>query len=283
MSFEFKKIFENIKKFRGLINEQTGDNAIVDAIENHKILYIYYDGDETILKGYRTIKPFVLGTHNKTGNKVLRAWQDAGSSDSYRGLNRKRRQGHEYHFDHKNRQKPGWRLFRLDGIKSVLPTGEQFNPQNVIKSGGVKYNPNDIDMSSISKAIDKDGLKKFSTTGLDSIEDPDVIGNKVDKSDFDKQAPKFKRFFDAGKKNREATEDEIRDLYDINKKIKKKSPSKMWVVQNEKGDMVLKSDKVIDKIPDEAIVGNLRQLYTKLITDKGQINNNFFDKEEKEL
>jgi predicted DNA-binding transcriptional regulator YafY len=48
---------------------------------------------------------------SKAGNKVVRAWDNEGSS----------------HTAYKGEQPlPGWRLFRLDKILSLKPTGENF-------------------------------------------------------------------------------------------------------------------------------------------------------------
>jgi hypothetical protein len=52
-----------------------------------------------------------LGT-SKAGNKILRAWDDEGAS----------------HTAYKGEQPlPGWRIFRLDKILSIKPTGEVYN------------------------------------------------------------------------------------------------------------------------------------------------------------
>ena len=150
MLTEIKILFNNIGHFRQLLKESVGDSVIVNAINDHKYLYIYYAGDNTVLKGYRTIKPFVLGT-STAGNKVLRAWQEAGSSDSYAGLTGRKREDHEYQFDQKGNMKPGWRLFRVDGITSALPTGKKFS--TATNKLPPLYNPNDKQMTSIVAAV----------------------------------------------------------------------------------------------------------------------------------
>jgi hypothetical protein len=275
---EFKILINNIKGLRKwVLNEGVSDNAMADAINNHKIVHIYYAGDDTYYKGFRTIKPFVLGTHKKTGNKVVRAWQDAGSSDSYMGLNRKPRKGHEFDSDHKGRTKPGWRLFKLDDIQSMMPSGEKFNPRNIIdKTSGAQYNPNDQDMSGIVAAIQITPDQSTQTTGLDSPAKPDVTKQKVDKSTFDQQAPRFQRFFKAADKTREATKEEIDHLWYLALKQKKKSPKKLWVIQNEKGDMMLRDEKAVERLPQTAIVGNLDDLHKKYFR-AGPTPTSFFD------
>ena len=59
----------------------------------------------------REIEPVCIGV-SKANNKVLRAWDIEGSS----------------HTGFKGEQPlPGWRLFRLDKILSIKPTGEIYN------------------------------------------------------------------------------------------------------------------------------------------------------------
>jgi predicted DNA-binding transcriptional regulator YafY len=101
------KLQESLK---GLINEIASLDSIVNAIKNKHRVVIYYDGDEPGGRGIREIEPVCLGI-SKAGNKVLRAWDNEGSS----------------HTAYKGEQPlPGWRLFRLDKILSNKPTGEVY-------------------------------------------------------------------------------------------------------------------------------------------------------------
>lgn len=101
------KLQESLKE---LILEIASIESIVDAIKNKRTSIIYYDGDEPGGKGLREIEPVCLGT-SKAGNKVVRAWETEGASHrGYLGT----------------RPMPGWRLFRLDKILSLKPTGEVF-------------------------------------------------------------------------------------------------------------------------------------------------------------
>ena len=81
MQFENKILREGIRLFRTLLNEGVGEQPIIDAIQKHEYLYIYYTGDDSNKMGYRTIRPYVLGT-SKAGNLVLRAWQDNPKNSS---------------------------------------------------------------------------------------------------------------------------------------------------------------------------------------------------------
>ena len=102
------KLTESLK---GLICEIASVDSVVNAIKNRQKVIVYYDGDEPGGRGIREIEPVCLGT-SKAGNKVLRAWDEEGASHtSYKG----------------EQPLPGWRLFRLDKILSLKPTGEVYN------------------------------------------------------------------------------------------------------------------------------------------------------------
>lgn len=96
---------------QSLIVERANIDSIIDALKKRKKLIIYYDGDEPGGRGLREIEPVCLGV-SKKNNKVLRAWDSEGSS----------------HTAYKGEQPlPGWRLFRVDKILSMKPTGEIYN------------------------------------------------------------------------------------------------------------------------------------------------------------
>ena len=96
---------------KSLIVEIASIESVIDCIKNRKKCIIYYDGDEPGGRGLRELEPVCLGT-SKSGNKVLRAWDAEGAS----------------HTAYKGEQPlPGWRLFRLDKILSLKPTGETFS------------------------------------------------------------------------------------------------------------------------------------------------------------
>jgi predicted DNA-binding transcriptional regulator YafY len=76
------KLQETLK---GLICEIASVDSVVNAIKNKQKVVIYYDGDEPGGRGLREIEPVCLGT-SKAGNKVLRAWDEEGSSHTaYKG------------------------------------------------------------------------------------------------------------------------------------------------------------------------------------------------------
>lgn len=102
------KLNESLK---GLICEIASLGSVQDAINKKQVITIYYDGDEPGGRGIREVEPVALGK-SKAGNLVMRAWDREGAS----------------HTGYKGEQPlPGWRLFRLDKILSLKPTGEVYN------------------------------------------------------------------------------------------------------------------------------------------------------------
>lgn len=96
---------------RGLLLEIASIETVQDAVNGRKVCIVYYDGDEPGGRGLREIEPVALGK-SKAGNLVMRAWDREGAS----------------HTGYKGEQPlPGWRLFRLDKMLSMKPTGEVYN------------------------------------------------------------------------------------------------------------------------------------------------------------
>lgn len=79
--------------------------AIINAINGHYQISIYYMGDKQNSPGWRTVQPYVYGLVKGTGNEVIRAYQITGGSVSH-------------HF-------PMWRLFRLDRIGNITSNTTQ--------------------------------------------------------------------------------------------------------------------------------------------------------------
>jgi predicted DNA-binding transcriptional regulator YafY len=106
--------------FKGLIFEIASNKTVVDAITKKQVCVIYYQGDEPGGNGLRTIEPVCLG-YSKAGNPVLRAWDMEGASHrAYLG----------------KKPLPSWRMFRMDKITMLRPTGETFTEPKP------NYNPN---------------------------------------------------------------------------------------------------------------------------------------------
>lgn len=173
-----------VKKLR--LTEWVSRDNVADAIKNKDVVFIYYAGDETVNKGYRTIEPFLLG-RTKAGNLAVRAWQQAGATD--RGINPSR----------KNDEIPGWRLFRLDGITSLVKTLRKFETDpTYLQTNRPKYNPQDSQMSEIIIAVNTEPKGQETVSGNTSITKPDVVTTQQD-GFFKNQADKFRNFFKKSK------------------------------------------------------------------------------------
>ena len=279
MPNELNIFFDNIRRFRKpLLTEAVSDSAIVNSIKNRELVYLYYAGDETVMKGYRIVVPFVLGKH-ENGNTLLRAWQLEGNSDSFIGLAGRKRKNHEYHIDHDGSTKIGWRLFKTDKISSFLPTGDKFiDPKTDEYITPPLYNPNDKQMSSIIAAAPESGeVSHF--TGIDKISEPDVAISTADKSTFNTQSNKFKQFHQAGGT---PTPQEIEAKYDLIRNVKHRSP-KDYILYRYGNQFRLAGVKQGEKMEQSQVVGNLRDLYNKYVVPTKQTDTQFFDNQRNKI
>ena len=107
-------------------------NNLNFAITNKMICSIDYRGKpgSRILQGIRLIEPYALGFDSK-GNMLVRAWMLKGISRSGR-IN--------------PRLVPGWRLYRVEKIRSCNPVLQKFT---VPRKG---YNPKDSIMREVTIA-----------------------------------------------------------------------------------------------------------------------------------
>jgi len=249
MISECKILFENIRHFRQLLTEGVSDKTIVDAINNHEFLYIYYKGDTTKETGYRTIRPFVLGT-NTSGNLALRAWQDKGRSDSLRpDAPRLKRKGHEYDVDNDGVTKPAWRLFLVDNITSIVPMHKKFED----KKGNVQvppgYKPNDADMTG--------GIVASVTASKEAVSGVlPTVKSKI---------PRWEKYKTANKNNRKITKEDIIGLIDIAKKVYKKPITDFFVAVDDRNNYNLQDVKTKANFPQNAYVDDLNNLYNRLV------------------
>lgn len=253
MLSEAKILLENIRHFRQLITEGVSDQTIVDAINEHKYLYIYYKGDTTIETGYRTIRPFVLGV-NTSGNLAVRAWQDKGRSDSLRPDSPRNRLGHEHHTDTDGKTKAGWRLFLIDNITRAYPTGKKFNDAQgrvLIPPG---YKENDADMTGGIVASVSAHPEKELQSGTTAA----TITSK-------QRVPKWQSFLKANVNSRKPKPVDIENLYTIAKRVMKQTPNDFFVAIDDQNQFSLKDMRIKSKFPQNAIVGDLSHLYDTLV------------------
>ena len=233
---EIKIFFKNVKNFR-LLNEGVSEGTLVDAINNREYVYLYYEGDENTASGNRTVRPMVLGK-TSAGDVVLRAWQDRGRSWHF--SNRTRGNEHDYWRDNKydtdsdesSKEKAGWRLFRVDKIGHILPIGQHF----VDNSGNVmippKYNENgDKQMQGGIIAQVKSSLPA-SSVDIGKKDEPNSVAYKVDdvKPSADNVRKIWRKFAGANKEKRQMVAADIKKLWDIARKVHKKSVNDFFVV-----------------------------------------------------
>lgn len=73
-----------MKKFiisENLLVEAVSATSIVKAMDNREYVEIYYAGDKTVYKGWRTVEIYALGT-TKAGNEAIRVFQIGGETDT---------------------------------------------------------------------------------------------------------------------------------------------------------------------------------------------------------
>jgi len=271
MSEETKILRENIENFRHLITEAVSAIDIEKYINNHEHIIIYYQGDENAASGKRAIRPYVLGT-NKSGNKVLRAWQDNGAS--YHFAHRKTRPDSDKHdswIDEKG-EKPGWRMFNVDKIQQIYPTGMKFNDENgLVKIPAGYHEGGDDNMVSVDAYVSTKTEPDF-----DYKYDKEFQGDVISKQDQSKQ--KWDSIRRGNKNNNKITADDIIKLRNLASRVIKKNQSNYLVVINAKNDfkLITRDQKTRYDIPEQAIVGGLRQLYDSIVNANKTPDDAFF-------
>lgn len=274
MLTEVKILFNNIKNLRHLLTEGVGEKDIKDAIQNHEWLYLYYEGDENSKTGYRTVRPYVLGTHKKSGKLVLRAWQDnAKNSETFDNRpTRKDSKNHDYWTDEEG-MKPGWRMFRLDRISKVYPIGKKFHDSNGLVMIPAGYHEGgDDDMGSIIAYVSTKTQPDF-----DYKYDKEFHGDEKSKTDINKE--KWDSIRRGNKNKRRITAADVVKLRDIASNVYKKNRGSFLVAIDDKNNyqLILVSDKDKKNIPDTAIMGSLPYLYDTLVKQNVPADNRFFN------
>jgi hypothetical protein len=247
-------LYDNIRKLRSFLKEYVDRNDIVDAVENHDVIYIYYAGDNTVNRGYRTIEPFTIGVHGTSGNVVVRAWQQAGATDSRDKEPDPASAGKDF----------GWRLFRLDGITTLFKTQKKFKTRP-------EYRPNDKHMSTILAAASFTDEPESSVDGVGDITEPTSV--------FNVQADRMKIPYSISEPN--ADEDTfINSRYQIYKFYRKENPSSYIVVRTDDNKLQVTKATNRPKYQPNQILGRLDQLYNQL-ESKNRTEINRFTNQEK--
>ncbi len=278
---EVKILIENIKNFRHLITEGVAENSLIDAINNHEWIYLYYAGDEKTSSGYRTIRPYVLGTDNRSGKKVLRAWQDNPMNSWHfeHKPTRKDSPKHDYWTDNEG-DKPGWRLFRVDKISRVLPIGKKFVDSNGLVMIPAGYHEGgDDNMSSIDAYVSTKKEPDF-----DYKYDKEFYG-APESTPQDVKKAKWQSIRMGNKNKKQITANDITKLSDLANRFYKKKRSNFLVVVDDKNNYQLVTPAQIEtakktygiEIPDQAILGTLSNLYDRIVRANVPADNKFFN------
>ena len=260
-------IHGNIKKFRRLLKEYADRGDIADAIDNREVIYIYYAGDDTIRRGWRTVEPHVLGfikREDGDGELAVRAWEQAGASDTFKNpvgkyAHHPPREKHEKWSNQKGpfgrTVMPGWRLFKVRGITNMLPTGRNFE----VKGEEHEYNPNDKQLDVVVAARPSADIGSQKMTGTTAISSPDNYFQKL--SSFDTQSKKWK--IDAS--DQEATlMANVAALYSKISSLDKQAPKYYDLIRDQgKYKAVKYNTKERQQYREDQVVGNLEDLYNK--------------------
>lgn len=274
MTNESKKIFENIKNFRHLLTEGVSQDSIVKAIQNHEWIRLYYNADNEEGKnatGYRTVRPYVLGTKN--GNQMLRAWQD-NPSNSWHFDNRKTRPDSNQHdsWSDSEGEKPGWRMFRVDKITSAYPTGKKFNDANGLPMIPAGYHEgSDDNMDSVEVYVSTKNEPDFNYRY-----DKDVEVQAVTPNDIKAKWDSIRR---GNKDSKKITPDDVVKLRTYASRVLKKSHANYLVAIDDQKNfqLITNREKQRENIPDTAIVGTLPHLYDTLVQQNAPADNKFFN------
>jgi len=266
MNKENKILRENIITFRHLLTEGASAADITKYINNHEIVLLYYTGDEKAAKGKRTVRPYVLGTDNN-GKQVLRAWQDNGAS--YHFANRATRPDSEYHdYWSENGDKPGWRMFRVDKIAQLYPTGQKFHDDNgVVMIPAGYHEGGDDDMASVEAWVTTKKEPDF-----DYKYEKDV---PVEPQQVQTTWNSIRR----GNKNiKQITAEDVVKLRDLASRVIKKKHSNFLVAVDERGGYHLITPKQKEKfrVPESAILGSLPHLYDSIVNANKTPDSTFF-------
>jgi len=276
MENEVKILFENIKNFRHLLTEGVGQGDIINAINNHEWIYLYYNGDNKDgenATGYRTVRPYVLG-RNAAGNTVLRAWQD-NPKNSWHFNNKATRPDslrHDYWSDREG-AKPGWRMFNIDKISKIYPTGKKFNDENGLPMIPPGYHEgNDDDMTDVIAWVSTKTEPDF-----DMKYDKDQEIAMVPRAERDKE--KWDSIRRGNKNRKQITAPDVVKLRDVASRVQKTAHGRYLVVIDNQNNfqLMLAKDKDKQNIPDIAIVGSLPYLYDSLVKKNAPADDKFFN------
>jgi len=275
MHNENKILINQVKEFRKQsLNEGVSSRDIVDYINNREYIMVNYraeDGDRQA-SGMRTVRPYVYGIDKRSGEEVIRVWQDKGNSwhyknqatrklsdiDSQKGFSQDG-QGHDFWYDKDNSKKSGWRVMKLSNILSIFPTGKKF----VDDEGKIFLPPK----------YKADADADISVKAFVPISREIIIKKPDDDMEMDEPTPKthiskWKQFQD-GDANKHEINSRIVDALKKRATVAyKKRISDFIVVVNYRGEFDLIERRNIHKVPKEAVVGDLPYLISTYLDEK---------------
>jgi len=111
----------------------TKEEIILEAMDKRKVITFNYSGEEEVGYHTREVEPWCYGVHGDTGNRVLRAYQVAGYSESGN-----------------SNDMPFWRLDRIDRMRDI-----QLTEKDIRANSPEYYNPQDKEMRKIIKSLPK--------------------------------------------------------------------------------------------------------------------------------
>jgi hypothetical protein len=276
-----REIHKHLKK--QFLNEYVDRNLFKDAIENKRIVQIFYKGDDTQKAGYRTIEPYLMGVtkgDDVGGNVAIRAWQQAGDSDSASGIISNRWSARKSNLWRDNM--PGWRLFRLDGIKEAIPLSKRFAENDVFRP---KYNPNDNGMIQIFYRVNKGDNSPYDEFGVESIDDPNVTitqGDRMSYADMTNQNVAWKKFYQEPETEKDKIKQRIMQFGNVIRKKRKESLKNYALIKDrELNDYKIVSQNAANnnfrgKYPPNDVIGNMEQLYREHVVGNQPIDRSFF-------
>ncbi len=275
MNEETKILRENIITFRHLITEGVSDADISKYINNHEVVFLYYAGDEKTESGKRSVRPYVLGT-DKNGHKMLRAWQDNGASWHFANkATRPDSEKHDYWND-QDGQKPGWRMFRVDKISKIYPTGVKFNDERggpLIPAGYHEGGDDDMVGQPIAFVSTKDEPDvDFKFDRERQYKDDDV---RTTDQQIQAKWDSIKR---GNRTAHKISAEDVIKLRDLASRVIKKKHSNFMVAVDERGSyhLITPKQKETHQIPDVAILGSLPHLYDSVVNANKTPDSTFF-------
>lgn len=274
MHNETKILLTQVKEFRKRsLNEGASSRDIIDYINNREYIMVNYRAEdgERQASGMRTVRPYVYGTDKRSGDEVIRVWQDKGNSwhlrnratrkmsdvDSQKGFSRDG-EGHDFWYDKDNSMKSGWRVMKLANIISIFPTGKKFIDDEGRIYIPPKYKANaDADIN-VRAYVPVTRERVVQEPEEEPIEEPVPT----------KPVSKWEQFKDGDASKHDINSRIVDALRRRATTAYKKRIADFVVVVNYRGEFDLVERQNINKVPKQAVVGDLPYLISTYLDEK---------------